>query len=107
MVTQLAKVSFIILLLVCENFSLKISFNTFFIFVYVYTGGKSNDQPLVNGSLNLELIEENILKPTSRPVEFMDAIFTLYQKKNGRRQKTPLLLSTEDMTRWKMKKKLI
>ena len=73
-VKQLEKVSCIILLLICANFSLNV-FDFFLYFRLFYTYGKATDQPHVNGSPNPEFIHKKNLKPTLHPVEFVDAIF--------------------------------
>ena len=74
-VKQLEKVSCIILLLICANFSLNVF--DFFYFRLFYTYGKATDQPRVSGSPNPEFIQKKILKLTLHPVEFVDAIFFL------------------------------
>ena len=53
------------------------------------------DQPRVDGSPNPVFIQENNLKLISHPLEFVDALFPVYNKKKGGRQKTPSILYTE------------
>ena len=50
-----------------------------------YIDGKTMDQPRVNGSPNPALIREHNLKPTLRPVKFVDALFPVYKRKKGER----------------------
>ena len=50
----------------------------------------------MDGSPNPEFIRENDLKEILHPVEFLDALFSVYKQKNDGHQKTPSLLSTED-----------
>ena len=92
------------MLIVCANFSLTISFNFFFVIVYFiqivrlfYADVKATEQPRVDGSPNPEFIRENNLKAVSYPVGILDSLFPVYKQKNGGHQKTPSLLSTEEL----------
>ena len=58
----------------------------------------------MNGNPNLEFIQENNLKPKFHPVEFVDALFPVSKQNKGGHQKTPSLLSTEDLLKWSNKK---
>ena len=74
-VKQFEKVSCIILLLVCANFSVS-DFDFFsFCCCLFYKYGKATDQPRVNRSPNPVLMHKNNLKPTLHPVEFLDTLF--------------------------------
>ena len=54
----------------------------------------------MNGNPNTEFIQENNLKPKFHPVEFVDTLFPVYKQNKGGHQKTPSLLSTEDLLKW-------
>ena len=58
----------------------------------------------MNGNPNPEFIQEKILKPNFHPVEFVDTLFLVYKQDKGGHQKTPYLLSTEDLLRWSNEK---
>jgi len=94
-VKQLEKVSCIILLLVCANFSVSVFDFFSFCCCLFYTYGKATDQPRVNGSPNPEFIQKQILKPTLHPVEFLDAICFVYKQNRGRHRKSHYLIPTE------------
>ena len=58
----------------------------------------------MNGIPNPEFIQENNLKPKSHPLEFVDALFSVYKQNKGGHQKTPYLLSTENLLKWSNEK---
>ena len=72
----------------------------FLCFRLFYTYGKATDQPRKNDSPNPAFILDNNLKPTSYPIEFLDALFHVYKQKKGGIQNTPFILSTEDLLKW-------
>ena len=101
MVNLFEKVSGIILLIVCANFSLSIYFNYYHLF---YTDGKAKYQPRVDGSEKPVFIQENNLKLLSHPVEFVDTIFPVYKKNKSENQETLSLLSNEELMEFSNKK---
>ena len=58
----------------------------------------------MDGSPNPVFMREKILKPISRPVEFLDALFPVYNQNKGGQQNTPYLLYTEDFMGWSNEK---
>ena len=60
----------------------------------------------MDGSIKPYFIRENNLKAISHLVEFVDAIFPVYRGKSCGSQKTPSLISTEDLMKWSNEKSI-
>ena len=91
---KLAKVGFVILLLVCENFILTMYLTLFFIFIYFTHMVRLRISLMWMEAQIQKFIQEKILKPNFHPVEFVDALFPVYNQEKGGHQNTPSLLST-------------
>ena len=65
-----------------------------------YTDGKAKDKTCINCSPNAVFIREINLEPTSYPVEFLDALFPVYNQKKVGRQNTPSIIYNEDFMKW-------
>ena len=54
----------------------------------------------MDGNPNTLFIQEKNLKPILHPVGFLDALFPVYNKKNGKLQKAHYFISTKDFMKW-------
>ena len=54
----------------------------------------------MDGSPNPEFIRENDLKEILHPVEFLDALFPVYNQEKSGCQNTPSLIYIDDFLKW-------